>query len=69
MKYNKEVICDNSDGRVYDYRCPEQLTEIISEFVLSPHELLKMRKNARQRAFEYEPKVAITSLLNNITNK
>lgn len=67
-KYNKEVICDGSDGVIYDYRCPEQLTEIIDRFVAEPEDLLRMRKNARQRAFEYEPTTAITSLLKNITN-
>ena len=68
-KYNKEVVCDGSDGKIYDYRCPEQLTEIIDSFVSNPDELLKMRKNARERAFEYEPKIAITSLLKNISNE
>lgn len=67
-KYNKEVVCDGSDGVIYDYRCPEQLTEIIDKFVDVPEDLLRMRKNARQRAFEYEPTTAITSLLKNITN-
>ena len=68
-KYNKEVVCDGSDGVIYDYRCPEQLTEIIDKFVAAPEDLLRMRKNARQRAFEYEPTTAITSLLKNITNE
>ena len=65
-KYNAEVISDGSDGRIYSYKAPEQLTEIIDEYVKAPDTLLKMRKPARLRAFEYEPKTAITSLLNNI---
>lgn len=68
-KYNGEVVSEGNDGRIYDYRCPEQLTEIIAEYVANPEELLKMRKNARQRAFEYEPTTAITSLLSNINSK
>lgn len=67
-KYNKEVVCDGSDGKIYDYRSPEKLTEIIDEFVSKPDDLLRMRLNARKRAFEYEPKTAITSLLNNISS-
>ncbi len=68
-KYNKEVVHCGNDGEVYDYRYPERLTEIIEKFVNSPETLLRMRKNARQRAFEYEPAVAITSLLNNIKSE
>lgn len=68
-KYNREVVHDGSDGIIYDYRTPERLTEIIDEFVINPDKLLSMRKNARRRAFEYEPKKAINSLLNNISGK
>lgn len=68
-KYNKEVICDGNDGKIYDYRHPDQLTKIINYFVVKPEELLRMRNNARQRAFEYNPKTAVSSLLNNIKSE
>lgn len=65
-KYNAEVVSEGNDGRLYDYRCPEKLTEILEEYVANPDALLKMRKNARQRAFAYEPTTAITALRQNI---
>lgn len=67
-KYNGEVVSEGSDGRLYDYRCPEKLTQILEEYVADPGSLLKMRKNARLRAFDYEPTTAITALRENIDN-
>ena len=68
-KYNKEVISDGMDGVLYDFRQPELLTEILDGFVDRQEELLHMRKNARKRAFDYEPVTAITSLVNNISKE
>ena len=67
-KYNSEVVSEGSDGRLYDYRCPEKLTQILEEYVADPDSLLNMRKNARLRAFDYEPTTAITALRENIDN-
>lgn len=67
-KYNSEVIRDRIDGILYEWDKPEQLVEILSDVASSPERILSMKKNALERAKEYDPNSAIQALINEIVN-
>lgn len=54
-KYNKEIIHDNKDGFIYDYRNPIELKEILVRLIKEPNKIIDMKTNCLKRAEEYLP--------------
>lgn len=62
-KYNSEIIQNEIDGLIYDYRKPELLKKILSDTYENPKLITNMKKNCLKRAKEYSPEVVIESLM------
>lgn len=65
-RYNDEIIQDNIDGFIYDYKRPEMLNEILLNIHHKPETVLKIKVNCLARAKEYTPEVVIAKLIETI---
>ena len=62
-KYNKEIIQNNVDGLLFDYRDERKLTDILINIKDNPEIITKMKKNCIRRAESYIPEVAMKNLV------
>jgi len=65
-KYNSEIIENELDGILYDYRDANQLNNILDKISRNPDIILRMKQNCLKRARQYAPEKVIGEFVENL---
>lgn len=65
-KYNKEIIKNNSDGILYDFKDKNRLKIILEDIYKNPDIINEMKINCIERAKQYLPEVVINKFIKNL---